>query len=154
MSKFFRRGVSEIHWLPAVAGTSPIRAEITAGTNLSALIATPSGFGIANQPIPTPNLAERFTPTIDGPNETTGATSLSFYDDDASTAVRTTLATGTEGVILLLPYGDVAGKRCEVWRVKTLGVNDEDYSTGNDPARFMVSMAVLSEPEQDGVIPA
>jgi len=154
MAKFFRRGVSKVRWLPAVAGTSPTRAEITAGTELSLQLGGITGFGIANQRIPTPNLGERFTPSIDGPDETSGDSSITFYDDDTTTTIRTTLAKGTTGYILLLPYGDVPTKRCEVWNVKSTGVNDEPYSTGNEPARFMVSFAVLVQPTQGGVIPS
>ncbi len=154
MANFFRKGRSKMRFLPAVAGSSPTRAEITAGTDLSPKIASISGFGVQNARIPTPNLGEVFTPEIDGPDEVTGASALTFYDDDTTTTIRTTLAKGTVGFILMMPYGDIATKRCEVWPVKTTGVNDEPWSVGNDPARFVVGFAVTSTPTQNGVIPA
>lgn len=154
MAKFFRRGVSKLKFCPAVAGASPTRAELNAGTDVSTGIAALAGFGLANKPIDTPNLGDRFTSQIDGPDEVTAACELTFYDDDTTTANRTTLAKGTIGYIVLLPYGDVATKRCEVWHVKTLGVNDVPWSTGNEAARFAVPMAVLDPPNQSAVIPA
>lgn len=154
MSKFFRRGVSKLKFLPAVAGASPTRLELNAGVDLSTGIASLSGFGLANKPIDTPNLGDRFTSQIDGPDEVTAECSLTFYDDDTATTNRTTLTKGTVGYVVLLPYGDVATKRCETWHVKTLGVNDEPWSTGNDPARFVVPMAVLDPPNQAAVVPA
>lgn len=154
MAKFFRRGVSKVHFLPAIADpAAPTQIEIDGGTHLSPQLASITGFGIANQPIPTPNLEERFTPNIDGPNETTGNSSMNFWDDDTATTIRTALATGTEGYVLLMPYGTGTGKRAETWQVKTTGVNDVDYSTGNEAAQFQVGFVVVSEPEQDAALP-
>lgn len=153
MARFFRRGKSKIHFLPAVADlAAPTRVEITAGDDLSPQVAEINGFELSNSPIPTPNLADQFTPQIDG-EDTVADSSLIFYDDDASSTVRTLLAKGTAGFLLMLPYGDVPTKRGEVWPVKTTGVNDQ-WSIGNDPARFAVGFAITEVPEQDAVIPA
>jgi hypothetical protein len=160
--RFFRRGKSKISFLPAVAATTvvngatvpgdPTRAEITAGTPLSASVAEVSGFQLSNSPIATPNLADTFTPQIDG-EDTVADSSLTFYDDDTATTIRTSQAKGTAGFMLLMPYGDTPTKRCEVWPVKSTGVNDE-WSVGNDPARFAVGYAVTGTPNQAAVVPA
>lgn len=157
MANFFRRGKSRIYFLPAVAGYtagagSPTRPEITAGTNLSQLINALSGFQLSNTPIATPNLADRFSFQIEG-EDTVADSTLTFLDDDAASTVRTTLAKGTAGFIVLMPYGDVPTKRCEVWPVKSTGVNDE-WTLGNEPARFVVGFAITNVPSQNGVIPA
>lgn len=152
MARFFRRGVSKVRFLPAVAGASPTRAEITAGTDLSAAIAAIGGFSLENAPITTPDLATQFDSQIDGP-DTSGASTLTFYDDDTSTTVRTALAKGTAGYLLFMPYGDVTSKRCEVWPVKSTGVNDQ-WSLDATSAQFQVGFAVTSKPNQSGVIPA
>lgn len=153
MARFFRRGVSAIHFLPAVANlAAPTRAEITAGDDLTAAVAEINGFQLSNSPIPTPNLAEVFTPQIEG-EDTVADSSLVFNDDDTDEVIRTALAKGTAGFLLLLPYGDTPTKRAEVWPVTSTGVNDE-WSVGNDPARFAVGFAVTATPEQDAVVPA
>src|SRR5687768_17359539 len=109
MAKFFRRGVSKIRWAPAVAGTSPTRPEITAGTDLSPDLNEINGFQLSNSPIPVQNLAEKFTPQIDG-EDTVADSSLVFNDDDTTTTIRTAIAKGTAGFLIFMPYGDVPTK--------------------------------------------
>jgi hypothetical protein len=153
MARFFRRGVSKVHFLPDVADLdSPSRAEISAGVDLSTAIAEINGFQLSNSPIPTPNLADRFTSQIDG-EDTVADSSFTVHDDDTNSDIRDALAKGTEGYILLLPYGDTPTKRCEVWPVKVTGFNDE-YTTGNNPAQAMVGFAITATPEQNAVVPA
>lgn len=152
MARFFRRGVSKARFCPAVAGTSPTRAELNAGTDLSASIAGMTGFTFENSPITTPDLGSDFDSQINGP-DSAGASALNFYDDDTATAVRTSQAKGTTGYIVLMPYGDVATKRCEVWPVKSTGVNDQ-WGLDASAAQFQVGYAVTGKPNQSGVIPA
>lgn len=153
MARFFRRGVSKVRFCPAVASqAAPTRSEINAGTDLSAQISGIGGFSLANSPITTPDLATNFDSQIDGP-DATGDSSLTFYDDDASSAIRTALAKGTTGFIVLMPYGDVATKRCEVWPVKSTGVNDE-WTLDATAAQFGVGFAVTGKPTQNAVVPA
>ena len=153
MAKFFRRGVSKIHFVPTVANlAAPSRAEITAGDDISSAVAEISGFMLTNSPIPTPNLADEFTSQIGG-EDTVADSSFMLYDDDTSETVRDALAKGTTGYVVLMPYGDTPTKRCEVWPVTVIGFNDE-WTTGNDPARSNVGFAVTGVPEQDAVVPA
>lgn len=152
MAKFFRRGISKIKWLPAVAGTSPTRAEITAGTDLSPQVSEINGYQLSNSPIVAPNLAEQFSPQIDG-EDTVADSSLVFNDDDALTTIRTAMAKGTAGFLVFFPYGDVPTKRCEVWPCKSTGVNDE-WNTGNNAARFAIGTSVTKTPTQNGITPA
>ncbi len=152
MARFFRRGISKVRFLPAVAGASPTRAELNAGTDLSASIAAIGGFTLENAPIGTPDLSTNFDNQVDGP-DTAGASSFTFYDDDTATAVRNALAKGTAGYIVLMPYGDVATKRCEVWPVKSTGVNDQ-WGLDAAAAQFIIGFAITSKPNQNGTIPA
>lgn len=151
MARFFRRGVSKVKFLPAVAGTSPTRPEITAGVDLSPSIAGMSGFTLANNPITTPDLATNFDSQINGP-DAAGNSSLTFFDDDTATAVRTAVAKGTVGYMVLFPYGDVTAKRCEVWPVTSTGVND-GWDLGANAAQFTVGFAITSKPNQLGATP-
>lgn len=152
MARYFRRGKSKIMFAPTVAGTSPTRAEITAATDLTPQIADIGGFQFSNSPIATPDLATTFTTQIPG-EDTSDTPSLTFYDDDAATTIRTALAKGTAGFILMFPLGDVPTKRMEVWKVASTGVNDQ-WSAGNDPARYVAGFAVSAAPVQAGVVPA
>lgn len=152
MARFFRRGVSKIRFLPTVAGTSPTRAELTAGTDLSPQVAGIGGFSLENSPITTPDLSTNFDSQIDGP-DTTAASSLTIYDDDAAETIRLALAKGTVGYLVFMPYGDVPAKRCEVWPVKTTGVNDQ-WGLDASAATFVSGFAVTNVPNQNAVVPA
>lgn len=150
MARFFRRGVSKVYYLPAVAApsTGPTNAEITAGSELTNDIAEISGFQLQNSPIATPDLQSTFTKTIVG-EDTTDTSTMTFYDTDGSATHRTTLAKGTAGFICLMPYGTAATKRIETWPIRSTGVNDE-WTVGNDPARFIVGFAITDVPSQNG----
>lgn len=153
MSRFFRRGVTVILAAPAVADISaPSRAEITAATDLSEDIADIAGWQLNNSPIPVPNLADSFTSQIEG-EDTVADSSLTFYDRTSSDLIRTTLAKGTEIFVIIMPYGDVPTERCQVYQTRSTGVNDE-FSLGNDAARFAVGFAILDTPDLEAVIPA
>ena len=152
--RYFRRGVSKVFFLPAVATpTAPSRPEITAGPDLSVDLADMTGFQFENSPIQTPNLASSFTPQIDG-EDTVPSSSLVFYDRNAADeTIRNVLAKGVKGFLGMFPYGDIPTERMEVWEISSAGVNDE-WSMGNDAARFAVGVSILSPPEQDVAIPA
>lgn len=152
MARFFRRGVSKTRFLPAQAGTSPTRPEITAGVDLSVDVAAINGFQFSNSPIATPDLSDNFDSQITGP-DTVGDSSMDFYDQDNSSTIRTALAKGTAGIVLLMPYGDVPTKRCESWYATSLGVNDA-WSMDATAAQFNVQFAITKRPTQAGVIPA
>jgi hypothetical protein len=152
MARFFRRGVSKVRFCPAVAGTSPTRAELNAGVNLSPSVAAMSGFTLENSPIATPDLETTFDSQIKGP-DAAGSSTITYYDDDTATAVRTSQAKDTTGFMVLLPYGDVPGKRCEVWAVTSTGVNDQ-WGLDAAAAQFVVGYAITARPTQSGVVPA
>ena len=153
MSRFFRRGLSEVHFVPVVAvKAAPTRVEITAGEPLTPGVAEINGFNFSNSPITTPDLSTTFTTQIPG-EDTSDTSTLTFYDDDTSTAIRTAVVKGTVGYLVFMPYGDTATKRAEVWPVISTGANDQ-WTTGNEAAKFQVSFAVTAEPTQGAVVPA
>jgi hypothetical protein len=160
MAKFFRRGTSKIYFLPVVAAYSgasgvgsgsPTTSEMNAGTDLSNSLSALTGFQLTNSSINTPDLGSTFVKNITG-EDTTAASSLTFYDDTTATAIRTLLLKGQEGYIVLCPYGRITSKRCEVWPVRSAGVNDT-WDTGNEAAKFMCSFAVQDVPNQSGTLP-
>lgn len=152
MARYFRRGISKTKFLPACAAASPTRAEITAGVDLSASVNAINGFQYSNSPIATPDLSDSFDSQISGP-DTAGDSSIDFYDDDSSSTVRTALAKGTPGFMILFPYNDLVGKRLEKWPCTSLGVNDA-WSMDAVAALFNVQFAITSRPNQAGVTPA
>ena len=152
MAKFFRRGVSKVYFMTADPGASVSSSEFTAGVDLSPFISEMSGWQLTNTPIRTPNLADTFTSQIDG-EETVGDSTLTMNDENGASDFRDALPKGTEGFIVLAPYGIAAGKRCEVWPVKSTGINDQ-YTVANEPARTVVSFAITAVPVQTAVTAA
>lgn len=161
MARFFRRGKEKWVFAPAVANpAAPTRAEINAGTVLTqpgdtaaAGVAAVAGFTLSNAPITVPDAASTFDKSIPGV-DSTDASSITIYDDDASSTKRTALAKGTAGFIIRMPYGDVAGKRCEVWQVRTTGVNDDANLVAAEGATFVVGCSIEAQPNQNAVVPA
>jgi hypothetical protein len=157
VGRFFRRGKSRVSFGLDCEGTSadgwaPTRAQLDAAQDLSIDLADLSGFSLENSPIPTVNLAESFTPQIEG-EDTTADSSLTFHDRDDAEVIRAALEKGTAGFIFLFPYGDVPTQRMEVWEVKVTGTNDV-WSLGNESARFRSTFAPQSVPTQDAEVPA
>ena len=149
MTEYYRRGTSEVHFLPAISTvTAPTAAERGAGTDLSASVSEMSGWEFDNAPIATPKLSTTFTTTITGPDEA-GNPQIEFYDDDSSTTIRDALAKGTTGFIVLSAIGATTSSRCQVFPVKTVGVND-DWTLAAEAAKFTVGFAVTSEPTLTG----
>lgn len=151
MARFFRRGLSQLFYLPAWAVANPTTLEIGAGTELTDSVQGITGFQFQNTPIATPDLGSTFTSTIGG-EDTTQNPSITFYDDAASTTIRAALAKGTAGFLAFMPYGDVTTKRVERWPIISTGVNDA-WSTGNEAAMFTVSFAITSVPNQNAALP-
>lgn len=153
MGRYFRRGKSKIMVCPSVADpAAPTAAELAAGVDISEHIADMSGFSLTNSPITTPDLATDFDSQITGP-DATEASSFTLYDDDETETVRDLLAKGTESVIVLMPYGRVVGKRLETWKTRSNGANDQ-WTLAAEAAKFVVGLAVLEKPEQEGAVPA
>lgn len=160
--RFFRRGLSEIKFSATLTDTdspfSVTRLEITNAVDLTVDIAEISGLSFSNDPIATPDLASTFTTTIPG-EDTADTPVLTFYDrdeNDASNLIRAALDKGATGYLLIGPYGlrvANAGRRMEIWKITSTGKNDE-WSAGNDPARYAVGFAVTAEPTQDATVPA
>lgn len=152
MARYFRRGKSLIYFLPAVANkAAPTTPEITAGTNLTGSISDPGSFAFNNSPISTPDLASTFTTQIPG-EDTAETPTITFYDDDTATTIRTVLAKGVTGFIVRMPYGNVSTKRAETFPVTVTGVNDA-WSADNTSAMFAVGFAVTGVPSLTAVLP-
>src|SRR5205085_5387574 len=99
---------TKVYFLPAVAvHTAPTSAEITAGTNITPGLQSLAGFTSANQAIDTPDADVNFTSNIPG-EDRPDPCSLTYYEDSGSSdAIRTLLAEGTNGFILIFPKGKV-----------------------------------------------
>jgi hypothetical protein len=157
MGRAIRRGVEKWYACPVIADMAvPKRAEITAGVDITESIASISGFALTNSPVTTPDLGSRFDKTVAG-IDSAGDSSLTMWDEvitgaESSDPARDVLAKDTALFFVRMPYGNVAGKRCEVWAVTSTGVNDQvDLSAAG---QYVVGFSITEVPEQNAIVPA
>lgn len=151
-SRYYRKGTTKIYFLTAAADyTSPTRAEMDAGTDLSGEVADISGWQVTSAFVDTPDLASRFTSKIPG-DINADDSSLNFYASSDSMDVRTLLPRDTTGFILILDEGDVTGHTMDVFPV-TVG-SAPKLRTLTDPAMLQVNFAITAVPAENVTIPA
>ncbi len=159
--RYMYPGKAKVVFAPAVANpAAPTAPEISAGTVLTqpgSTVATGMkemrNWETSAGTTPVPDVASTFDSTIPG-RQSAGEPQIEFYDDDAaSNAIRTALAEGTSGYVIIMPQGQTTGRRCEVWPVKVNTVNQNQVTNGADPATFTVTFAVPSAPTKTAVVP-
>lgn len=159
MSRYFRRGTTKLYFEPTIADKdAPTEAELASATELSCDMAEISGFSFSNNPIDVPDMCAVFVAKIPG-EDTAEDSSMTFYEDDggfAANTIKSTLAKGTEGYILIFPYGlagatPAAGDECETWPV-SVASNTREFSAGNEPARFMVEFTITGVPDLEATV--
>lgn len=152
-ARFIRRGVSKFFFLPTVAGATPTRPEITAGTDLTPFVADMAGWMLENNSVATPDMSSDFDTSIPGTNQVADS-SFTFYEDKDDDTIETLLPKGTPGFIVIMRKGDVAASlSMDTFPVRSRSKGSE-FSAGNDPARFVVQFAITAEPDLDGAVPA
>jgi hypothetical protein len=159
--RFFDRKTSKIVFAPSVASkTAPTRAEINAGTVL-ALPGSTATEAIAeigtwvsrNNPIGAADLNSDFDKQEPGTFSADNPT-LTFFADLTGEVIKTALAEGTFGYMILMWKGDVAARKCQVWPVRVSANNDLPSGVANELHRFEVQFSVPDAPEKNAVIPA
>ncbi len=161
MSRYIPSGVSKVVFAPACASiAAPTQAEITAGTVLNvaggtvaAGLAHMDGWETAVSNIDVPDVQTTFDGQIPGRTKASEA-SCTFYDDDASSTIRTALAEATAGYMIIMRYGGTTGKRAQVYPCKVSTLNDSQINAENTASMFVVTFAVTSAPNKNGVITA
>lgn len=151
-NRYYRQGVSKAIWVPTIATlSSPTRSEINAGTNLSPEVQGVSGWEVTGNTEDTPDLGSVFIGKV--PSTTTSdASTITFYADSTSVDVRGLLARGSQGFIIWMDEGDVAGYLMDVFPVRvTSAPKKRDVSA---VAMIDINFAVLREPAENVIIPA
>jgi hypothetical protein len=146
-------GRRKYNWLTAVAAYPAMatRAEINAGSDLSAELAEVNGFELTGDSADAPDLGGGFVAQV--PARVTASDSeFVFYASSNSADIRTVLPRGTAGFVLILPEGDVPTQKCEIWpaTVKSMFID----GSVEDPGKIHVQLSITKLPIQNLTIPA
>lgn len=151
MSRFMRKGKTRFYWVPTIASATlvPTAAEVNAGSRLDTQLAEVSGFTFSNNPIAVPDMSTAFVSQIPG-EDATEDSSLTFYEDDTTNSIMTTLSKGSKGYVVIFPAGTAAatpaaGDKADVWPAQ-VSSNARQYTADNESAKYQVNFAATSEP--------
>lgn len=150
-TRFFQPGIVAVYWLPAVAGASPTRPEITAGTDLTPELDDWAGWSYSTTFIETKDAANRIRPKLAGAVSLDDS-SMTFNGSQDGTDVRTVLTRGDTGYILICDGGDVATQPAELFPVE-VGSVVAVRSLDADAFKVRVDFGVTNVPS-DVVLPA
>lgn len=151
--RFIRRGVSKFLFSAAVNDINAVtRAELDAAEDLTEYIAEVSGWQLENNSVATPDMGSTFESSIPG-TDSASDSSFTFYEDLDEEIIETLLPKGTEGVVHILRKGDKPGSNSlDNFPVRS-STKGNEFSAGNDPARFSVRFNITSEPALDTLVP-
>ena len=136
--RYIPPGTRKVYWLTTIASytTAITRAEINAGTDLTAEIAEMSGFTVTSDIVDTPDLSNRFTAKIPG---------RITADDSSHQLLRVVhvgrradrAPEGHRGFVVILPEGDVPTQKMDFFPAKVASTAVD--TAMEDPAKVNVS---------------
>jgi hypothetical protein len=150
--RYSPRSVEKWYWIDrsAVAGATPTRAEIVAGTDMSRAIAAVSGFTESSNFTEVPDVSEHKTGKIlDGVSLEDGT--INFYGARDGADASAFFAMGDLGYVLHLPYGDTAGLKYDLFTVE---VGSVSASTEISGAKQVAVMFGLNDADLGVALPA
>jgi hypothetical protein len=153
-TKYKAKGKTKIYWVPTIANVeAPTRVELDAGVDLSPQIMETDGWEVTSESIETPNLADEFTGSIPG-STSADDSSLTMYSDEEGDDVRQVLPRNTNGYVVILHGGDVAGRpTMDVFPVR-VGSLGKPVSLDDDASSITVNFNITDEPQENLTIPA
>lgn len=153
MTRFIRPAYSKVLLATNVAVlAAPSRPEISTATDLTPSLKGIRGFAVDAGTDTMPAVNDTFAVEVAGLAKATEQNALSWWDDHNGSALRPSLVEGSSRVVILVPYSDVGGRRCEVWPVRIVLVADEQW--GEEPASFRAIFAATAAPVRNAVLPA
>ena len=151
--RFINKGTTRVLWLTTIADKSAVtRSEINAGTDLANEIQDLDGWLVESESVETPDLGTTFTGSIPG-STSSDDSSLTMYEDLGGTDARDLMPRGTNGYIIWMDGGDVAGRTMDVFPVR-VGSVGKNRSVDDDPATLTINYNITSEPAENVTIPA
>jgi hypothetical protein len=151
-NRYFPPGTRKVYWLTACANylTGPTRAELNAGTDLSAEISALTGWSVVSAMVDTPDMGSRFTSQVGG-RLTSASNDITCYLSQNAIDARTLLPRGAAGFVVVLLEGDVSGQKMGVFPVTV--VSQAPDTTTDNPGTMTFSFAASKLPAENLTIP-
>lgn len=150
-SRYIPPGTTRYYWVTTIANyTSPTRAELNAGSDLTAEISAVSGFATSSDQQDTPDLGSRFTGKIPG-RITADDSSITMYLSSNSSDVRTLLPRDTAGYVVIFPEGDVTGQKMDIFPAKVTG--QPKSRDVENPSTINIQFSITRIPAENVTIP-
>ncbi len=102
--RFYQPRLTDLIWIPAVAGAFPTLAEVTAGTVIDTDLAGITGFTTTLADLPTKDYGDSYIGSIPG-DETPDASSLQFWADPTGADASAYFAKGDKKHLLVVWQG-------------------------------------------------
>lgn len=154
VTRYWPTGVQVWLWVPTMSNyLSPSRGELNAGIALQSELNSTEGWSTTGEDIETPDGESTFTGTIPGP-VTAEESSFTFYADPSGVDARALMSRGTEGYVVRMMGGDVAGRKMDIFPVRVKTVTKLANVGENEAARIQVQFSITREPAEDVTIPA
>lgn len=152
--RYIPNGVRHIYWVPVIANkATPTLVELNAGTDLSAEIASVSGFSVDSGTIDAPDLGSRFTSQVSG-MITAAKSSIDIYCDADSDDARTLLARDSIGFVVIFPEGIDSTTPAKTMDVFPANVSSNSIQQDLEKVAVMtVNFTITSQPVQNIAIP-
>lgn len=154
VDRYIHPETATVYWVETIADkSSPTRAEIDAGTDLTGEVADAPNWTVSANRVAVPDLANRFTSRIAGRVDP-GDSQVVFYASRDTIDIRDLLARGDQGYILILYGGDVSGTKMDVYQVEVVAVGKPIDVSGAAAAMITYDFAITSLPAEDVAVPA
>lgn len=154
VTRFINPGTTKWYFVPTISSkAAPTRVELNAGTDITREMAGNEGWVIDSENVPTPDGDSVFTGTIPG-RLTAADSSITFYADPTGADARALLPRSTNGFIVPMDGGDVAGRKMDVFPVRVASVGKVRTVEGSEAMTVLVKFAITSQPAEDVAVPA
>jgi hypothetical protein len=151
-TRYFPPGTRKFYWVVAISNyLAPTRAELNAGTDLSAEIAGMNGWSLTTNMNDAADMGSKFTSQVGG-RLTSATNDITCYLSQNSIDARSLLPRGATGFGVVLWEGDTPGQKMSVFPVTVVSQAPDTATENVGTATF--TFAATRVPAENLVIPA
>lgn len=156
MARFMQMGTTDVWFTTALVPAAPSVAtliNVSNGINVTGQLSDITGFSFDNTPIDTPDMSQTLITKIPG-EDVVADSSMGFYEDTTTNPIKTKLAKGTSGYVVIFATGahggaadnaPTIGDIVDVWPV-LVSSNARQYAAGAAASKYLVKFAPTGAP--------